>query len=217
MKKFLLLLAFCLGMAAASSCVKESTFVYNNYMDFVVSHEGTLVSDIGVIFRVVENKTGSEAWRQEGSRFYILCDIQNREMDIILKNVLEVRQLEASPLGEMEKEYADPIIVNDSSVSGLYFNIFYTYYYNPASNYAHNTQVWWDSRDNQLNLYLYHDGNGENPAEMDADLLKEKQDVLSIPLTEIRKNGEFSRLSVTVYELSSDSKEVTKNTYNLTN
>ena len=52
---------------------------------------------------------------------------------------------------------------------------------------------------------------------MDADLLKEKQDVLSIPLTEIRKNGEFSRLSVTVYELSSDSKEVTKNTYNLTN
>jgi len=219
MKKFLLLLIICLT-ATLVSCNKESTFVVNNYRDFVTSYQGSLLSDSGGSFRVVENKTDSEAWKQEGGRFYILCDILNRELDIVLKDILNVRMLNPKPLEQMVTEFKDPIIVEDSSVSGGCFNLFYTYYYNPASNYAHNVQAWWELKGIELNICLFHDGNGENPSLMNADLLKEKTDVFSVPLADILKDENYDthnslHLSITLYELASDKKSVEKKTYHL--
>ena len=72
----------------------------------------------------------------------------------------------------------------------------------------------------ELNIYLFHDGNGENPSLMNAELLKEKSDVLSVPLADILKDENYDpnnslHLSITLYELTSDKKEVKKNTYHL--
>lgn len=217
MKKFLLPLAFCLCMAAASSCLKESTFSVTNYQDFATSYQQTLVTDEGVTLHVVQNQTGSEAWKQEGSRFYILCDIQNREMEIVLKQLLNVEILSPKELSQMENEFTDPLTVKDTGVGGGYFNLFYSYYYNPSSNYAHRIEAWWETVGSEIHLYLFHDGNGEDPSVMNEDLLKEKEGVMSVPLAEILKTGEYNRLTVTLYELSSDNKEVEKNTYTVYN
>lgn len=214
MKKFILPLVVCLT-ASLASCNKESTFVYNNYQDFATSYQGSLVADGGAILNVVENKTGTDAWKQEGGRFYILCDILNRQMEITLKELITVRLVNPLPLDQLDKEFTDPIVVEDCGISGGHFNLFYTYYYNPASNYAHSVHAWWDSTGSELNLYIYHDGNGENPSAMNPDLLKEKEDVISVPLADILNNGEFNRLSITLYELTSDKKDVKKNTYHL--
>lgn len=215
MKKFIFPLFLCLSLTAVTSCLKESTFNATNYQDFATSYQQTLITDEGVTLHVVQNQTGNENWKQEGSRFYILCDIQNREMEIVLKEILPVEILSPKNLSELDKEPTDPITVKDSGIGGGYFNLFYSYYYNPASNYAHRIEAWWETSGSEIHLYLFHDGNGENPSLMNEDALKEKDGVMSIPLTEIMKTGEYNRLTVTLYELSSDKKTAEKNTYTL--
>ena len=216
MKKYFLPLLL-LFAAALTSCLKDSTFSVSNYQDFATAYNGDLITDQGVTLHVVENQTGSTEWKTEGRRFYILCDIQNRNMDIVLKQFLNVNILEPSELSTMEEEGTDPLVIKDSAIGGGYFNIFYSYYYKPASDFDHTIQAWWETTGSEISLYIYHNGNGENPSEMKEDLLKEKEDVMSISLLEIFKTGEFNRLTVTLYELSSDKTEVKKNTYTVNN
>lgn len=213
MKKFLLPI-FC-AMMALTSCLKESTFTVNNYTDYVTCYQGSLVTDNGSVLNVVENQSGNETWRTEGSRFYILCDILNRQLDIRLKDIYTVRIMEPFAFSQMEKEYDDPVEVLESSLSGGYLNLGVKYYYNPSSNYARHFESYWEEDGNSARLYFFLDGNHESPEYMDAEQLKQKEEVFSISLKQIiDAPREFSSLVVILYELD-DKNIAVKKTYTL--
>ena len=110
MKKILLPLVCCL---MATSCLKENTFYMENYTDFATFYEGKLVTDNAYRFSVVDNQSGTEAWKKEGERFFIKCDILNRNLEIRLKSLLHVDIEEALPYTEEENEPDDPVEVMD--------------------------------------------------------------------------------------------------------
>ena len=116
MKKILLPLVCCL---MATSCLKEIS--------------------------VVDNQSGTEAWKKEGERFFIKCDILNRNLEIRLKSLLHVDIEEALPYTEDENEPDDPVEVMDQSVSGGYINLALEYFANPSSNAAHVLSCYYEA------------------------------------------------------------------------
>lgn len=213
MKKFILPLALCL--LTCTACLKEGTFSVTNLVDIVTTKQGLLVNDEGTSYNVTQNQAGSEDWRQEGSRLYILCDVLNRQLDIRLKSFSPVLVQDAIPLSDMDYEGQDPIAVTDHSFSGGYLNLVIAYYYDPTSNYARNIRFYWEGRNTELHLYAYYDGNGESPAHMDVDALKGKEVIYSIPLMSLLETGSYNSIHLTFYELY-ENKTVEKGTYRLT-
>lgn len=211
MKK-LILPIFC-ALLTLTSCLQESTFTMNNYIDYATSYQGKLVTDSGSSLNVVENESGSEAWRTEGSRFYILCDVLNRQLDIRLKSLYAVKVMEPFPLAQMDHEYDDPLVIEDSVLSGGYVNLAVKYQYNPASNHVPQFYAYWDEEGSIARVYLYFDGNHESAAYMDSEQLKEKEEVISLSLrTFLESPQEYSSLAVTLYVLTDDNK-AEKKTY----
>ena len=213
MKKFIIPLALCL--LACTACMKESTFSITNLVDIVTSLEGNLVSDYGTTYKVTENQSGSDEWRQEGSRLYILCDVLNRNLEITLKEFVKMNIENPVPLADMDHEGKDPIGVADHSFSGGYLNLVLEYFYNPSSNYARNIRFYWDAVGVELHLYVFYEGNNENPAYMSEDVLKTKQSAYSIPLEPLLATGEYTSLHITFYEIDLNTKKIEKNTYRL--
>lgn len=213
MKKFILPLA--ISLLACTACMKESTFTITNLVDIVTTTSGYLVNDLGTTYTVTDNQTGSNDWKQEGSRLYILCDVLNRNLDISLKNYIKVHTENPIPLDQMEFEGKDPLGVVDHSFSGGFVNLVFQYYYNPASNYARNIRFYWDAKGLELHLYVFYDGNNENPAYVSEDILKTQETVFSIPLEPLMETGEYTSLHITFYELDSNTKKIEKNTYRL--
>jgi len=213
MKKFIIPLA--ISLLACTACIKESTFTITNLVDIVTSTNGYLVNDLGTTYTVTDNQSGSDEWKQEGSRLYILCDVLNRNLDIALKNFIKAHTETPTPLAEMEYEGKDPLTVVDHSFSGGFVNLVFEYYYNPSSNYARNIRFYWDAKGIELHLYVFYDGNNENPSQMSEDVLKTQQTVFSVPLEPLLKTGEYTSLHITFYEMDSNTKKIEKNTYRL--
>lgn len=212
MKKILLpLLLGCL--LAATSCIKESTFNITNYYDFVTCLNGRLVSDSGASYTITENNSGSEDWKEEKSRFYILCDILNRDLQIRLKSVDKALIEYATELPETEKEPDDPIGITDSSLGGGYLNLVIQTYYNPDSNYARNISFHWKAEGEQLHFYVFYDGNHESPVYTSEDQLKVGAKVYSIPLEPIIGSQQYYYMDITFYELVNSAVE--RNTYRI--
>ena len=209
MKKHLLPLLCCL--LACMSCLKESTFSFTNYKDFVISHDNVLTSDEGYALNIVENSTNSDAWKTPG-RYYITCDILNRNMDIRLKELNPVTVKQGIPYSEME-EPDDPIKVSESGFGGGYLNLIVEYYYRPDSDFAHQLDFYWEGKGREVYIYLFHKGNGENPSKMEESALKTKSEILSLPLEPIYSSGEYYVTNIVIYEL--DDKEVKRNSYRL--
>lgn len=213
MKKFILPLA--LSLLAFTACMKESTFTITNYVDIVTNVEGHLINDLGSTFTVVSNDSGSSEWKQEGARLYILCDVLNRNLDITLKEVVKIDIVNPTSMDQMEYEGKDPVAIADHSFSGGYLNLVLDYYYNPSSNYARNIRFYWDAQGIELHLYVFYDGNNENPAYVSEDVLKTKQSAYSIPLEPLMATGEYTSLHITFYEIDPETKKIEKNTYRL--
>ena len=213
MKKFIIPLA--LSLMACTACMKESTFSITNLVDIVTTTNGYLMNDYGTSYKVTENQSGSNEWQQEGSRLYILCDVLNRELDITLKNFIRMHIENATPLADMDYEGKDPLGVVDHSFSGGYLNLVLEYYYNPSSTYARNIRFYWDAKGVELHLYVFYDGNNENPAYVSEDILKTRQTAFSIPLKPLLETGEYTSLHLTFYEINPDTKKIEKNTYRL--
>lgn len=200
MKKILLPLLCCL---MATSCLKENTFYMENYTDFATFYEGKLVTDNAYRFSVVDNQSGTEAWKKEGERVLIKCDILNRNLEIRLKNVLHVDIEEALPYTEDENEPDDPIEVMDQSISGGYINLALVYFANPSSNAAHVLSCYYEANaaQDEFTFYVLHEGNDENPACMDEKKLERQSEVLSIPLWNLLKKGTPTKLNLCLYQL----------------
>ena len=213
MKKYLIPLA--VGLLACTACMKESTFTVTNLVDIVTTTDGLLVNDLGTKYNVTANESGSETWKQEGSRLYILCDVLNRQLDIRLKRFANVLTVNPIPLSEMEHEGQDPVSITDHSFSGGYLNLVLDYYYNPSSNYARSINYYWDAKGLELHLYVFYDGNNENPAYLSEDSLKTQEAVYSVPLKPMVETGEYTSLHITFYEMDSSTKKIEKNTYRL--
>lgn len=200
MKKFLLPLMCCL---LATSCMKESTFYMENFSDFASYYEGKLVSDKAYRLTVTENQTGSEAWKAEGERFFIICDILNRNLEIRLKSFMEVNVEEALPYTEDENEPDDPVEVLDHSISGGYINMVLEYYTNPTSNTAHVLSFYYETNaaKDEFTFHVLHEGNDENPAFMDEKKLEKVSEVVSVPIWDLLKRSTPTKLSLCLYQL----------------
>ena len=67
----------------------------------------------------------------------------------------------------------------------------------------------------ELHLYVFYDGNNENPAYLSEDSLKTQEAVYSVPLKPMVETGEYTSLHITFYEMDSSTKKIEKNTYRL--
>lgn len=219
MKKILLPLLCSL---LAVSCLKDATFTVQNFSDFAVSHEGKLVTDNAYSLTVTENESGNEAWKTEGGRFFIVCDILNRNLEIKLKSVQEVSVIEANPYVEDEHEPDDPVVVFDHSISGGYINLAMNVYGDPSAKEEHQISFHYTSNElqNEFTFYVLHEGRHENPAYMDEKKLETRTLLFSIPLWERVKRNVPVKLNLCLYQLdknSDGSYKVEKNTYPLHN
>ena len=215
MKKWILTLAAL--TVAAVGCMKESAFTATNFSDFAVFSQGCFLTDSGYTFNVTENASGTAGWNVEGRRYYLLCDILNRDLDIRLKQVDPVTIKDALPYQDEQPEPDDPVAIS-TSLGGGYINFIISYSYDPTSNYSHKVDLYWEDRNSNLNLYLLHDGNHEDSVHMGSANLKQETLFYSIPLTEILATDNFNTISLTLYEIESPAEgqeKVVRKTYYL--
>ena len=183
MKKYILLLC-CL--AAAWSCKLEGTYTQSNVQEFVTLSEGLLVNDYGTQFHISQVASDQvPVPNVEGKRYFLLFDILNANLDILLKKSTEVTTLSAAPAGEITPAFHDPVSVAFYNISPAYLNLGITYYRLKGSYYAHRFVVEYKKEQgtNYISYILYHDGDDENPASVDDEnSLEQASQLLSIPL-----------------------------------
>ena len=217
MKKILLPLLCCL---MATSCLKDAGFTVTNFTDFAISYKGMLVTDNGYQLTVTQNESGSEAWKTEGERFYILCDILNRNLEINLKSLTPVDIVHPNSYTEAENEPDDPVDVFDHSISGGYINLAMNVFGAPYADKDHKITFYYSSNElqDEFTFYVLHQGNHENPAFMDEKKLETQKLEFSIPLWDLLKKNTPTKLNLCLYQLKKDEAGkyiVEKNTYPL--
>lgn len=210
MKKILLPLLLSL---LATSCLKDSTLYVEDFSDFATVYEGKLVTDQAYRLTVVENKTENETWKVEGKRYFIVCDILNRNLEVRLKDILVVDLKDALPYTEEENEPDDPVEVMDQAISGGYINMSLAYYADPDSNAAHVFSLYYveDKVTNHITLHLLHEGDDENPVYMETKYLEKRSKLISVPLWNLLERGKAYTLELCLYEL----KKADDNTYSI--
>ena len=203
MKKILLPLLCCL---MATSCLKDAGFSVTNFTDFATSYKGLLVTDNGYQLSVTQNESGSDAWKTEGERFYVRCDILNRNLEIRLKSILDVDIVHPIPYTEAEDEPDDPVEVLDNSISGGYLNLALSVYGSPTSDADHLITFHYTANEtgDEVTVYVLHEGNDENPAFMEEKTLTKEQMLFSVPLKDILPAGRTTKLNLYLYQLKKD-------------
>ncbi len=217
MKKILLPLLLSL---LATSCLKDSTLYVEDFSDFATVYEGKLVTDQAYRLTVVENKTENETWKVEGKRYFIVCDILNRNLEVRLKDILVVDLKDALPYTEEENESDDPVMVMDQNISGGYINLSLAYYADPDSNTAHVFSIFYEADDTRhITFHLLHEGDDENPAYMETKYLEKRSKLISVPLWDLLERGKAYTLDLCIYEVKKvdDTYTIEQNTYALHN
>lgn len=189
MKKLLIPLLCCL--VAAWACNMEGSYSAQNVQDIVTVAKGQLVNDNGVRYTISDVYKDAPAL-EEGKRYYIVFDILNINYDISVRSVTPIQVIVPVPASDQEEITAhDPIDVVFNWVGTSYLDLGYTYYYNEQSNCAHDLLVRYNltNGDSVLNLFLYHDGNDENPAAMAEKDLKTGTRIISIPVSQWNLSG----------------------------
>lgn len=199
MKKLLIPLIF--SLVAAWSCNVGTTYSATNVQDIVTIVEHQLVSDSGVLYTVTAAPKDMQEL-QEGHRYYLLFDILNQNFEIEIKSVIDVDIITPEPETGAPVSAHDPVVIQFNYIGNKYIDLAFSYYYNPAGNYAHRTFVQSDYENKKLKLTLYHDGNDENPTKMDEEILKQKTCIVSIPLGD----KELESVSLTLNLLGKDEK-----------
>lgn len=201
MKKLLILAA--LVTAAVSSCTLEDVYVRENVQDLVTYTEGKLINDVGTIFDVKESQVAQSEWKVESQRQLIRFDILNRQM--------EIRLLETHPLTKViPEEYqveeelpTDPVVFDMGFISGGYMNLVFAGYKAKGSNFAPQYYFRQVVRAGSIKVYLYYDGNNENPLTMALDDLETKVYYVCIPL---ENAASLSSITLEAYRLQQDDK-----------
>lgn len=199
MKKLLLLLSlFPLFLV---SCVKEETYYAENYQDIVTVYEGKLVNYSGAAFSVAENQTSVLSF-PEGTRYFILCDVLNRDLDIRLKDIHQMITLEAEPYNDSEEMPSDPVIFQFNRLSPDWLDMQFSIYKAKGSEYEHRILCRYAKDGIYMKLYLFHDGNNENPCTMDLNALETEKCFYGVNLS----NFTFDGISLTYNRLMQNAK-----------
>lgn len=190
MKKLVL---FICCIIVAVSCNLNGSYYAENVAEIVTIQSGKLVRDNGNALTVVQESGVTVASLNEGERYYLIFDILKQYYDEQGYAVNEIRLKSATPVeiivpamaSESEEITAcDPVLFDFNWLGPKFLDMGLILYTNPKSNCAHNLFARYslDETGSVLTLYLYHDGNNENPAYMDEKDLVTKGRIISIPM-----------------------------------
>lgn len=199
MKKFIPFLIA--SLLACWSCNLEDTYTETNVRDMVNVVDGLLYNDYGYNLAVVEDAVGEAKWKINGNRYLALFDILNRSLDIRLKEVLRSEVIEAEPLEDPESLKQDPVELSIQGFSGGYLNLGFTITRDKTSNFAHTFKFYYTVDNNDLKIYVEHDGNGEDPVHMADDNLESEDRMFSIPVDDLPY---FSTVSLLEYYITTE-------------
>jgi len=218
MKKSLIpLLAGCL--LTTVSCNIEDTFYMEGVQDLVTAQEnGVFLSDYATAYTLKEDK--SDGLWVKGNRYLITFDILNRDYEITLKGYQDCYV--STPVAASEEALAgeDPVAINAQSISGGYVNLHLSYYQKKEGSYTHQIRMAYEDHPEkaELQLFLVHDGNAENPVNYSNEELESVDRLYSFPLQGLVAEGQSRIITLTLYELSTTSagiQEVTQKNYRL--
>lgn len=187
MKKLLLISA--LFPLLLASCIKEDTYYVENYPDVITVYQGKFINDSGASFTVKENDTHVTSFT-ENQRYYMLCDILDRELNIRLKEIDPMLALAPLPASSDEELPSDPVIFKANRLTPYTLDLIFDIYKAKGSTYEHKILCRYEKgKDNILRIYLYHDGNNEHLGTMTADLLETEHRFYTIDLRDFTCEG----------------------------
>ena len=214
MKKYIITLIAC-ALAAVSCEIKDEYYVSNVNDLVTVKDKTSMISDYGVQYTITKDNT-DQKW-SVGVRYMINFDIENTDYEITLHDYTPCVISTPTEMGETPSAGEDPVTVMGSTISGGYVNLNFKYYQAKGSDFLH--RVFMEYKDDPtagtLDLYLIHDGNGENPSKIAADDLETVECIYSFPIWDIVPKGQSRMVNLTLYELNGIIVE--KNTHRLYN
>lgn len=187
MKK--LLLIFALFPLLMTSCIKEDTYYVENYPDVVTVYEGKFINDSGASFTVKENNTHVTSFTEK-QRYYMVCDILDRDLNIRLKEIDPLLALAPLPATPDEQLPQDPVIFKGNRLTPYTLDLIFDIYKAKGSTYEHKILCRYEKgKDNILRITLYHDGNNEHLGTMTADLLETEHRFYTIDIRDFACDG----------------------------
>ncbi|MBQ9654102.1 MAG: hypothetical protein IJV32_07790 [Bacteroidales bacterium] len=201
-----LILATLAGLFLMTSCnLGEDVYTVTNLSEFVTVKGETMVDDYGNLFNVTEDKT-DKGWKTDDKRLLAQFDIVNRNLDITLKAYKNVTiQTPELYTPSEDEEPMDPVAIQDASITAKgYLNIILSYYAKPETDCPHDITLGYNKEGTVLNFYLMHEGNGENPAKMSEDLLKEYYRIYSFPIAGLLESDDLMDIFLQCDVLASD-------------
>lgn len=185
MKKLLIPILCCL--LAAASCTIGGSYSATNMQDFVTLDQGKLVNDNGVVYTLTEIAGKDLPTLEEGRRYYVVFDILNEHLEVRLKHAVTAREITPVPAPDNveETEIKDPLTFRINAVGPKYWDLGIVYYRDPKNNFTHDINAYYRLEDagSSLHMYVFHDGNNENPTHMEVKDLIEDAMVVSIPVS----------------------------------
>ena len=194
MKKLLIPILFAL--LPLWGCLKDGTYYAENAQDIVTVKDDNLVSDNGVKYVVTENASSNKDWKTEGSRYFMVFDILNAQLDIRIKSLYKIiiQEAEPAPTSETDLLPTDPVYFYFARLSPHYLDLGLWLYKAEGTECGHEVFFrYQDKGDEILDIHIYHNGNGENPVNMEESKLKTENRFYSIPL------DDFSATTINVY------------------
>lgn len=180
------LIALVCGLLAVCACHLEGSFTTQNSQDVVTISGGKLVNDNGVVYTVSE-KAADTPELEEGKRYLLIFNILDKYYNIAVTSVVPVEIVTPTLASETEVIAAhDPVQVQFNWIGPQYLDLGLSHYYVEGSDCAHAISARYSLSDDKktLNLFLYHDGNDENPSARKEEELKQAGRVVSIPINE---------------------------------
>ncbi len=212
-----LALATCMT-AALTACELKESYHVQNAQDLVSASSATeFLSDYGVLYTVTSDLSDRK-W-SVGNRYLIVFDIENSSYEITLKSYAEAVVSIPQEADWEERTPGDPVMVDGHTASGGYLNLQISFYRLKGGNYPHSFSMQYKDnvQNGALTLYLHHDGNGENPLNIDEDSLEKATILYSFKLAGLLPEGTSRTLYLVLDELEENATgDVLKeNTYNL--
>lgn len=207
MKKLLTLCAFAAGLLMmAVSCNLKDVFTINNLDDIVTVEGEYLISDLGTCYHVTEDLTESKDWQKDGNRLYVLVDVMNRDLDITLKQAHPIEIREPEPLAFSEDTTMDPVVVGLQNISGNYINLVLQIYKEKGTECPHHITFQYRKSPggDGVELFVFHDGNNENPTRIAEEDLKTEVRFYSIPLESLT-SSRSAQITIVMDTLAKDS------------
>lgn len=187
MKQFITLCIAAAATLLAVSCNMEDVYTISNYDDIVTVKGEYLVNDFGTTYHVTQDQTGSKDWQKDDERLYALFDVLNRQLDISLKEVHRMEIVEPDQLTVQEEEPKDPVVVVLQNVVGYRVNLALQIFKEKGTECPHEISFQYRNTPNSsdVELFIIHEGNDENPSRIAEDDLKTELRFFTVNLDKI--------------------------------